>query len=77
MNLGIIQDRTFDAICAKRAGLTELHDKILVRLKGNYPQLKDYIQQLYDLYDGFLDEITAPRGEYLKEQQDKLKLRYR
>jgi len=77
MTIYILMDRTFDAICAKRAGLNELHDMILSRLKANYPDLKEYIQQLYDLYDGFLDEITEPRSQYLKEHRDCLKLRYK
>ena len=77
MNLNIIMDRAFDAICAKRAGLTDLHDQIMTRLNGTYPNLEKYIQELYDLYDGFLDEATEPRGQYLKEHKDKLRLRYR
>ena len=77
MNLNIIMDRAFDAICAKRAGLTDLHDQIMTRLNGTYPNLKKYIQELYNLYDGFLDEVTEPRSQYLKENKDKLRLRYR
>lgn len=77
MNLNIIMDRAFDAICAKRAGMNELHDQIMARLNGNYPTLNGYIRQLYELYDGFLDEATEPRSQYLKEHKDKLRLRYR
>ena len=77
MNLNVVMDRAFDAICAKRAGLNELHDQIMTRLNGNYPSLNEYIKKLYDLYDGFLEEVTAPRSQYLKEHRGMLKLRYK
>lgn len=75
--LSIIQDRTFDAECAKRAGLIDLHDQILARLNGLYPELKDYIKQAMEVYGKVGDFLTEPRSKYLKEHKDRLRLRYR
>lgn len=75
--LSIIQDRTFDAECARRAGMIDLHDQILVRLNGLYPDLKDYIKQAMEVYGKVGDFLTEPRSQYLKEHKDKLRLRYR
>lgn len=77
MNIGIIQDRTFDAECARRVGMIDLHDQILARLNGLYPDLKDYIKQAMDVYGKVGDFLTEPRSQYLKEHKDKLRLRYR
>lgn len=77
MNIGIIQDRTFDAECARRAGLIDLHDQILARLNGLYPELKDYIKQAMEVYGKVGDFLTEPRSQYLKEHRSSLKLRYR
>lgn len=77
MNIGIIQDRTFDAECARRAGMIDLHDQILERLNGLYPELNDYIKQTMEVYSKVGDFLTEPRGQYLKEHKDKLRLRYR
>ena len=77
MNLRIIQDRTFDAECARRAGLIDLHDQILARLNGLYPELKDYIKQAMEVYGKVGDFLTEPRSQYLKEHRSSLKLRYR
>lgn len=76
MNLRIIQDRTFDAECARRAGLIDLHDQILARLNGLYPELKDYIKQAMEVYSKVGDFLTEPRSQYLKEHRSSLKLRY-
>ena len=77
MNIGIIQDRAFDAECARRAGLIDLHDQILARLNGLYPELKDYIKQAMDVYGKVGDSLTEPRSQFLKENRNKLMLRYR
>ena len=77
MNIGIIQDRTFDAECVRRAGLIDLHDQILARLNGLYPELKDYIKQAMEVYGKVGDFLTEPRSQYLKEHKNKLRLRYR
>lgn len=77
MNLRIIQDRTFDAECARRAGLIDLHDQILARLNGLYPELKDYIKQAMEVYGKVGDFLTEARSQYLKEHRSSLKLRYR
>lgn len=77
MNIGIIQDRTFDAECARRAGMIDLHDQILARLNGLYPDLKDYIKQAMEVYSKVGDFLTEPRSQYLRERNGKLKLRYR
>lgn len=77
VNLGIIQDRTFDAECAKRAGLYGLQKQILERLNATHPDLKDYIAQCVELYSHVGDFLTKPRGEWLKEHEKTLKLRYR
>lgn len=77
MNIGIIQDRTFDAECARRAGMIDLHGQILARLNGLYPDLKDYIKQAMDVYGKVGDFLTEPRSQYLKENRNKLRLRYR
>lgn len=77
MNLKIIQDRTFDAECAIRAGMIDLHDQILERLNGLYPELNDYIKQAMEAYSKVGDFLTEPRGQYLKEHEKTLRLRYR
>lgn len=77
MNIGIILDRIFDAECARRAGLIDLHDQILARLNGLYPELKDYIKQAMEVYSKVGDFLTEPRSQYLKEHKNKLRLRYR
>lgn len=77
MNIGIIQDRIFDAECARRAGLIDLHDQILARLNGLYPELKDYIKQAMEVYGEVGDSLTEARSQYLKEHRSSLKLRYR
>lgn len=77
MNIGIIQDRTFDAECARRVGLIDLHDQILARLNSLYPELEGYIKQAMDIYANVGNFLTEPRGQYLKENYGKLKLRYR
>lgn len=77
MNINIIYDRTFDAVCAKRAGMDDLHDQIITRLIANYPEFKDYIQQCLDVYNNTGDFLTQPRGEWLKEHRDTMRLRYR
>lgn len=77
MNIEIIQDRTFDAECARRAGMIDLHDQILARLNGLYPDLKDYIKQAMDVYSKVGDFLTEPRSQYLKEHEKTLRLRYR
>lgn len=77
MNLGIIQDRTFDAECARRAGMIDLHDQILARLNELYPELNVYIKQAMEIYSKVGDFLTEPRAQYLKEHKDKLRLRYR
>lgn len=77
MNLKIIQDRTFDAECARRAGLIDLHDQILARLNGLHPELKDYIKQAMEVYGEVGDSLTEARSQYLKEHRSSLKLRYR
>ena len=76
-NLGIIRDRTFDAECAKRAGLIDLHDKILKRLNATYPELAVYIKQYEEVYSRVGDFLTEPRGQYLKEHEKTLRLRFR
>ena len=75
--LDIIYDRTFDAECAKRAGLIDLHDKILKRLKGNYPKFVGYIEQCEEVYSRVGEDLTVRRSEYLKEHEKTLRLRYR
>lgn len=75
--LDIIYDRTFDAECAKRAGLIDLHDNILKRLKGTYPKFVGYIEQCEDVYSKVGDFLTEPRSQYLKEHEKTLMLRYR
>ena len=77
MNLEIIQDRTFDAECAKRAGLIDLHDKIMKRLNATYPELDVYIKQCEEVYSRVGDFLTEPRSQYLKEHEKTLRLRYR
>lgn len=77
MNLGIIHDRTFDAECARMAGMIDLHDQILARLNGMYPELRDYIKQAMEVYGNVGDFLTESRSQYLKEHKDKLRLRYR
>lgn len=77
MNLEIIQDRTFDAECAKRAGLIDLHDKIMKRLNATYPELDVYIKQCEEIYSRVGDFLTEPRSQYLKEHEKTLRLRYR
>ena len=77
MNLEIIQDRTFDAECAKRAGLIDLHDKIMKRLNATYPELSGYIAQCEEIYSRVGDFLTEPRSQYLKEHEKTLRLRYR
>lgn len=77
MNIEIIQDRTFDAECARRAGMIDLHDQILARLNGLYPDLKDYIRKAIEVYGEVGDSITEARSQYLKEHRSSLKLRYR
>ena len=77
MNLEIIQDRTFDAECARRVGLIDLHDQILARLNNLYPELEDYIKQAMYVYANVGNFLTEPRGQYLKENYGKLKLRYK
>lgn len=76
-NLGIIQDRTFDAECAKRAGLIDLHDKIITRLNATYPELAVYIKQCEEVYSHVGDAMTEPRGQYLKEHEKTIRLKYR
>ena len=76
-NLTIIQDRTFDAECAKRAGLYDLQSQILNRLNASYPSLKGYIASCVEVYSKVGDFLTKARGEYLKEHQKTLRLRYR
>lgn len=75
--LSIIQDRTFDAECARRVGLYDLQSQILNRLNATYPDMKDYIQQCCDVYSRVGDFLTTPRGEYMKLHQNTLKLRYK
>lgn len=75
--LTIIQDRTFDAECAKRAGLYDLQSQILTRLNATYPDLKVYIKQCSEVYSRVGDFLTTPRGEYLKEHQKTIRLRYK
>ena len=77
MNLEIIQDRTFDAECAKRAGLIDLHDKIMKRLNAIYPELDAYINQCEVIYSRVGDFLTESRSQYLKEHEKTLRLRYR
>ena len=77
MNLEIIQDRTFDAECAKRAGLIDLHDKIMKRLNATYPELDVYIKQCEEVYSRVGDFLTEQRSQYLKEHEKTLRLRYR
>ena len=77
MNLEIIQDRTFDAECAKRAGLIDLHDKIMKRLNAIYPELDVYIKQCEEIYSRVGDFLTESRSQYLKEHEKTLRLRYR
>ena len=77
MNIKIIQDRTFDAECARRAGMIDLHDQILERLNVLYPELNVYIKQAMDVYGKVGDFLTEPRSQYLKENRNKLRLRYR
>ena len=77
MNIEIIQDRTFDAECAKRTGLIDLHDKIMTRLTATYPELSGYIKQCEEIYSKVGDFLTEPRGQYLKEHEKTLRLRYR
>jgi len=69
MNIRIIQDRTFDAECARRAGMIDLHDQILERLNGLYPELNDYIKQAMEVYSKVGDFLTESRGQYLKEHR--------
>lgn len=57
--------------------MIDLHDKILARLNSMYPELSVYIQQCMDAYGRVGDFLTGPRGEWLKEHKDKLRLRYR
>lgn len=75
--LTIIQDRTFDAECAKRAGLYDIESQILTRLNATYPSYKDYIQQCRDVYSKVGDFLTEPRGDYLKSHQKTIRLRYK
>lgn len=77
MNLKIIQDRTFDAECAKRAGLIDLHDKIMKRLNATYPELAGYIKQCEEVYSKVGDFLTEPRSQYMKVNEKTLRLRYR
>lgn len=77
MNLEIIQDRTFDAECARRAVLIDLHDKIMKRLNATYPELSGYIAQCEEVYSRVGDFLTEPRSQYLKEHEKTLRLRYR
>lgn len=76
-NLTIIQDRTFDAECAKREGLYDLQAQIINRLNASYPNYEVYIKQCSEVYSHVGDFLTKPRGEWLREHQKTLKLRYR
>ena len=73
----IIQDRTFDAECAKRAGLYDLQSQILTRLNATYPDLKVYIRQCSEVYSRVGDFMTSSRGEYLKNHLKTIRLRYK
>lgn len=77
MNIEIIQDRAFDAECAKRAGMIDLHDKIISKLIATYPNMVGYIQQVSHIYSGVGDFLTTPRGEWLKEKGENVRLKYR
>lgn len=75
--LTIIQDRTFDAECAKRVGLYDLQSQILNRINATYPEYKVYISQCCELYSMVGDFLTTPRGVYLKEHLKTIKLKYK
>jgi len=76
-NLEIIQDRAFDAVCAKRAGMIDLHDMIVTRLFAANPELSEYIDQLLKVYNGVGEFLTEPRGQYLKEHGFSNRLRFK
>ena len=75
--IDFIQDRVFDAECAKRAGLVDLQVEIISRIYATYPKYSGYIKQCEELYARVGDFLTTPRGQWLKEHKDKLRLRYK
>lgn len=75
-NLEVIQDRAFDAVCAKRAGLIPLHNMIVARLFATHPELSEYIDQLLALYNGVGEFLTEPREQYIKAHEKTLRLRF-
>jgi hypothetical protein len=76
----IIMDRAFDAACLILKGETDWANQIMERLKSNYPQNTEYIDGVYKLYiDAGTNnpDFVSSRGEYMINNKNKIKLRFK
>lgn len=74
----ILMDRTFDASCMKRIGEDEWASQIITKLKLTYPKDLGLINSYYDFYLKCPDaEYIQYRQQYMIENRNKLKLRYK
>lgn len=75
----MMMDRAFDAACLAVKDETEWSEQIMKRLKGTYPELSDYFQNMYDFYVNMVSSNTdfLSRADYLIENRNKVRLQYR
>ena len=73
----VIMDRAFDVVCARRAGMEDLAEEIIGRLKEAHPDNLFRIDQAISIYSGVGENLTKPRGDWMAEHRGKMKLKYK
>lgn len=74
-----MMDRSFDAACLAVKGETEWAEQIMTRLINTYPELKEYLDNMYGFYVNMVtnNNTFLARADYMIENRDKIKLQYK
>lgn len=74
-----MMDRSFDAACLTVKGETEWAEQIMTRLTNTYPEIKDYLGQMYEFYVNMVtnNNTFLTRADYMIANRDKLTLQYK
>lgn len=74
-----MMDRSFDAACLAVKGETEWAEQIMTRLINTYPELKEYLDNMYGFYVNMVtnNNTFLARADYMIANRDKLTLQYK
>lgn len=75
----MMMDRAFDAACLAVKEENEWADQIMTRLKSTYPELPEYLNNMYEFYVNMVtnNKSFLARADYMIENRDKIRLHYK